>query len=458
MTIKEFLAEWTERCKGFKNISKRIEENGLWNEMIEKTKFLNSDSKWNKRCWHIINDINHPIICPYCDKECSFDNSIKKGYYHTCGDIKCYKKQEKKTNLVKYGFESPMSNPEVQAKFKAKHLELYGCTSSIGTKESRVIRSNNYKKKFLSKHPQLLNITEDNKYVGFICEHCNEEKEIERFHYVGRNFLHLCYECKPLSGGPSKHEFEILNWVKEHYEGEIILSYRDKTVKNSQEIDVYFPDIKFGIEFNGSYWHSEEYKSMLYHKNKKELAISKGIDLIFIWDDDWINKETIVKSIILNKIGKVDYLQIENCDIKEITNKDITDFYKNNSLNSIGNTFGYCYGIFYQGNMINALNIRKEKNKLKILFYCNKIGFTIQDKESILLKKLLFIHNSKEISVLINRDSIKDSDYSGIGFQKVKNTSVNRFWLIDNKRNINENRECFKIHDSGNTLFRFKMS
>ncbi len=49
-------------------------------------------------------------------------------------------------------------------------------------------------------------------------------------------------------------EKELLDFIKKSYKGVVLQSYRDNL-----EIDIYLPDLKLGFEFNGLYWHSEEY-------------------------------------------------------------------------------------------------------------------------------------------------------------------------------------------------------
>jgi G:T-mismatch repair DNA endonuclease (very short patch repair protein) len=91
-----------------------------------------------------------------------------------------------------------------------------------------------------------------------------------------------------------------------------------------QEIDVYIPDLKLGIEFNGCYWHSEEMirkhcqtSSVEYHGSKQDSASHEGITLVFVWEDDWrdnrsgikqalvefINSSGIVTNPVLKKLG-----------------------------------------------------------------------------------------------------------------------------------------------------------
>ena len=74
---------------------------------------------------------------------------------------------------------------------------------------------------------------------------------------------------------------------------------------------------------NGIYWHSELYKEKNYHKNKTELCEKSGIHLIHIYEDDWINKNNIIKSRILNIINRIpNRIYARKCEIKELTKKE----------------------------------------------------------------------------------------------------------------------------------------
>ena len=72
-----------------------------------------------------------------------------------------------------------------------------------------------------------------------------------------------CRTCHPLSknSGISKAEIEIYNFLKSIYDGEIIQKDR-KTLthndyRNPFEIDIFLPQLKLGIEYNGLYWHGQ---------------------------------------------------------------------------------------------------------------------------------------------------------------------------------------------------------
>jgi hypothetical protein len=70
------------------------------------------------------------------------------------------------------------------------------------------------------------------------------------------------------------------------------------TSRGSYEIDIFVPELKKGIEFNGTYWHSiealrrskrhlDEYQILHYHEIKRAFFENKGINYLDIWEHDF---------------------------------------------------------------------------------------------------------------------------------------------------------------------------
>lgn len=79
----------------------------------------------------------------------------------------------------------------------------------------------------------------------------------------------------------------------------------DRKALNGMEIDIYVPDQNFGIEYNGLYWHTEEYgKDSTYHYNKWLAAKNAGIELVQVWEDQFEANPELVKRLILGKLEK----------------------------------------------------------------------------------------------------------------------------------------------------------
>lgn len=61
------------------------------------------------------------------------------------------------------------------------------------------------------------------------------------------------------------------------------------------ELDIYYPEKRIAIEFNGDYWHSEKFKDKDYHYNKFSICRENNILLVSIFETDWNNrKEEII--------------------------------------------------------------------------------------------------------------------------------------------------------------------
>lgn len=103
----------------------------------------------------------------------------------------------------------------------------------------------------------------------------------------------------------------------------------DRTLLKELELDLYYPENKFAIEFNGDYWHSEEFKASTYHQHKTLMANKQGVGVIHIFEYEWKNKK--VKEQLINLIqrrfgmnSRVVYAR--NCIVTEISNEEAVEF------------------------------------------------------------------------------------------------------------------------------------
>ena len=145
--------------------------------------------------------------------------------------------------------------------------------------------------------------------VALKCPSCGREwKET-----VQRSFKlsEPCVSCS--KKGKSKLEKDFVNWCKKQVGGVVLENTRG--VIHPYELDIYLPEESRAIEFNGSYWHSDEnlmkahgLTAAEYHEFKLELCDDKEITLAFVWEQDWLNQQNELKRSVLNflKDGKVD--------------------------------------------------------------------------------------------------------------------------------------------------------
>lgn len=155
----------------------------------------------------------------------------------------------------------------------------------------------------------------------------------------------------PLCGNccySSSYEIELRNFISEFYCGEHVYNNRDAVYPF--ELDLYYPEKKIAIEFNGDYWHDEDHKSNDYHYNKFKLCYESGITLVSVFEKHWCNNKEAIKSYIkdlfFNKENKLSldingYMNnnypIPTC---KLSNLDLDDFYVTNTNKKVF-TCGY---------------------------------------------------------------------------------------------------------------------
>jgi very-short-patch-repair endonuclease/DNA-directed RNA polymerase subunit RPC12/RpoP len=100
-----------------------------------------------------------------------------------------------------------------------------------------------------------------------------------------------CPNCNPFQHGSSKGQKELTEDLSVY--GFKIIPM-DRSVLEGKEIDIYFSDLKFGIEYDGAHWHNKKDDA-----EKNKIAEDKGIEIYRINDVDFCkNKNNIEKNLI----------------------------------------------------------------------------------------------------------------------------------------------------------------
>ena len=144
----------------------------------------------------------------------------------------------------------------------------------------------------------------------------------------------------------SNEEKDLLDFIKDLTTEKIISN--DKSIINPYELDIYIPSKNLAFEFDGIYYHSNQFKDKMYHYNKTKLCEEKGIRLIHVFEDDWRFKQNIVKSMIKSSLGIYDRkIFARKCEIKNILVSEYRNFMNENHLQ------GYTTASYYIGLIMN---------------------------------------------------------------------------------------------------------
>jgi len=222
------------------------------------------------------------------------------------------------TNIKKYGVNRPSKNKNIYKKIKdtknkkygnenynnidkikQTNIEKYGVDNVSKLKDHKLKTQNYYRDKMLVNYDNILNIDYNKDIYYCKCKNGHEyEIRIGLYHNRLSHSINTCTICYPENELNSIKELELLDFIKSNYNGNIIKN--DRKILNGKELDIYLPDLYLAFEYNGLYWHSNIYKDDLYHINKIRNCLIKGVQLVYVWEDEWIKENEKTKNNILN--------------------------------------------------------------------------------------------------------------------------------------------------------------
>ena len=145
----------------------------------------------------------------------------------------------------------------------------------------------------------------------------------------------------PLCKHPRELEFGLVEFV-DSLGLEII--HNDREILKPKELDIYIPSKNIAIEFNGLYWHSDSVlKDKNYHYNKWKACHDQGIQLITVWEDDWLYRREIVARMLKHKLGVSEdqVVYARKCQVVVLPKQTAWEFLDGNHIQ--GHTFSSVY-------------------------------------------------------------------------------------------------------------------
>jgi hypothetical protein len=349
----------------------------------------------------------------------------------------------KNDRFEKFGVEYFSQTEQYKEQYKNTILEKYGVEHYSKTVDFK----DKIKKLFIlnNKSEKLNILSYDNDIVTIQCDK-GHIYEIHKWLLKNRLYkydVEPCIICNPINSNTiSGEEIKLTKFINDNYSGRIINS--DRKILDGKELDIYLPDLNLAFEFNGLYWHNELHKDNNYHLNKTEICLEKGIQLFHIWEDDWIYKQDIIKSMILNKLGKIqNKIFARKTIIKEITdNKLVKSFLDKNHIQGIINS-SIKIGLFYNDELVSLMTFGKKRKfmnsgskdgEFELLRFCNKLNTNVIGGASKLFSYFTKNYNFTEITTYADRSHSQGNLYETLGFNFISKTQPNYYYIIDNNR------------------------
>lgn len=159
-----------------------------------------------------------------------------------------------------------------------------------------------------------------------------------------------CPVCNPASTSSGERE------LKEHFKG--FAPIKTRKVIAPYELDCYFEEQKLAIEYCGLYWHSDSQERIKsnYHYNKMQRCNQQGVQLITVFEDEWLEKKDICISRIASALGitKQRYYA-RNCTCKEISSTESALFFNSNHLQGYAKGSQKSFGLYYNDQVVYAV-------------------------------------------------------------------------------------------------------
>ena len=389
------------------------------------------------------------------------------------------------TNLEKYGVKNPMQNKEIRKRQEETVLKRYGvknvsCSTLIKNKKEETSMENygvKYHTSLSAQKEKVKNAMIEKYGIENICQKDianikNYNKEYIEKHFIEDGYF-LFHECKKYFNikqdttvhrmkrrfniiFPNKRvrsivEKEIADFIKSFYNKQIKLN--DFEVLNSNflgrrnplELDIYLPDDKLAIEFDGLMYHSygkSEYRVFdnwdeldeNKHLSKTLNCEAKGVQLLHIFENEWIDKQEIWKSIIKTKLGYVENkINARDCEIRELETLEEKSFLERCNMQGYIHA-SISYGLYHEDKLVQVMTFGKSRFNKKydweLIRECSELYTIVRGGYSKLLKYFHDNHEGTLISYANRRWSSSLTNKNGV---LIKATNPNHFYFLPNE-------------------------
>lgn len=489
---------------------------------------LLSEFPFKEQVWMFIHNLTDKPNCLGCSNKVSFHDKFKLGYKKFCS-LDCANNSkdimislQKKSIKEKYGVDYYPQHKDFVDKVKATKIERYGHENYNNIekgKKTKLGRYGNENYNNMDKHKQtcldrygvdnfaksktyntlleenikdiynthgILNYDRDSGIANLKCDDCSSTYEIDLTTLRGRVKYNnkLCTVCNPKGQSwVSSGQQELIDFIKSLGIKNILVS--DTKLLNGLELDIYLPDFNLAIEYDGLYWHSDVFKKNDYHLNKTKLCSDNGVQLIHVFEDEFLFKLDIIKSRLKSILGMSDRkIYARKCEIKQVDNKEAKVFLDENHIQGYINS-KVKLGLFINGELVSMMtfgglrkalgNVSKE-GSYELLRFSNKKNINVIGGASKLLKHFIKEYNPNYILSYADKRWSNGNLYDKLGFSYVSDSKPNYWYVNNNKRehrfkyrksnlisegfnkNMSEkeimiSRGFYRIYDCGNMKF-----
>nr|DAF57425.1 MAG TPA: endonuclease-like protein [Myoviridae sp. ctqfO1] len=431
----------------------------------------------NKRPWNFVdltgkrferlvplwfNDENKKWHCKCdCGNECEVRaDRLNSGRIKSCG---CLRKEEH-GNTTRLLGKKPFGRLSVVSfsHFDKNRKDYWNCICSCGNKT--IVQGYNLTSGAVTSCGCINKERTKTEWFNDLTGHTYGELTVVEF--VGRKNLHSMWKCKCSCGKEvvvtannlrrghttsCGHSVVHVCGSKEEKEiKEFICSIiGDKNIEkakilNGKEIDIYIPQLKIGIEYNGSPFHATingAFKNVnkTYHYDKFSVALSMGIKLLNIFDVDWKSeKQEKIKTYIRSLLIQKERVFARNCSVRLVDLQVAKMFIEKHHLQGWYRLCKINYGLYYNNELISLMSFGTPRfaksggNQYELHRYVVSDKYFIVGGAEKLLKHFINDHQPESIKSYSDNDFFSGDVYKKLGFSNC-GVSENYYWFYNNR-------------------------
>jgi len=248
-----------------------------------------------------------------------------------------------------------------------------------------------------------------------------------------------CPKCKTSQGQKEIYDFIVTTGIQ------CVLN--DRTRITPYELDIFVPKLNLAVEYHGLRWHShdrpESSTEKLYAQNKYKACSDVGIRLLQIFDYQWQEKQEIVQSIILNRLGLSYKYDARKLDIKDVKETHAKEFFNNTHLKGHRGA-SITIGLYDINELIMAISLSKRGDCHEIIRMASKLNSIVRGGVSRLISTAI----SRVGSIMTYAD-LMHSDGAGYRHAGMELTSITKpgyFYYKGTTRLSRQQCQKHKLH------------
>jgi hypothetical protein len=118
-----------------------------------------------------------------------------------------------------------------------------------------------------------------------------------------------------------------------------------------------------------------------FHIKRTEFLKTHSIQLIHIWEHEWLERQEQVKNFLYSKLGLAKSIGARKCEFRPISNPEARAFCEANHIQGAPNIIELALGAFYEGELIMVTTWsphHRQRHAEKILSrMCGKFGYHV---------------------------------------------------------------------------------